>query len=392
MTDQPSPSPEEATHSSAADSSTPDTSSAEPSATKTVSPGWAIAAFIIITLLGVLLFQNLMKPGLPAGKNSESPGMASLKADIETRRAELNRTRVSLGLEPIASSNMAETADEVAARLRSDASTLSALASSFEELIQKKELELDGVRQESVKALQDQKRLRELLDRTKHDLDTALIDASLATTLKNDLDQAKARIVALSQQLADSQSAPGDLQARLDTAESENTQLRQRVADLTKQLEEATIFAATESEIRKEAVQLYQALLTLEGKPDSEISTAYSRFGAKLGANVMRTCTFATGSSEVDAELQQELPRIAQEAPEGAMLFVVGYASETGNVDANRTLSSDRATAVAVLLDEAKRPGQKVQAAYLGQTDRFSSGIPERNQIVEIWEIAPAGP
>jgi hypothetical protein len=34
-----------------------------------------------------------------------------------------------------------------------------------------------------------------------------------------------------------------------------------------------------------------------------------------------------------------------------------------------------------------KRPAQKVQAVYLGQTDRFSSRIPERNQIVEIWCI-----
>jgi flagellar motor protein MotB len=56
-------------------------------------------------------------------------------------------------------------------------------------------------------------------------------------------------------------------------------------------------------------------------------------------------------------------------------------------VDSNRVLSSDRATAVAQSFSANKRPGQLVQAVYLGQTDRFSSRIPERNQLVEIWRI-----
>lgn len=77
------------------------------------------------------------------------------------------------------------------------------------------------------------------------------------------------------------------------------------------------------------------------------------------------------------------------EAPDNALLLVVGYASETGNVDNNRTLSSDRATAVARMLDETKKPGQRVQAVYLCQTDRFGSRFPERNQISEVWQIVP---
>jgi flagellar motor protein MotB len=56
-------------------------------------------------------------------------------------------------------------------------------------------------------------------------------------------------------------------------------------------------------------------------------------------------------------------------------------------VDGNRTLSSDRATGVAELLTTVKTPGQKVQAVYLGQTDRFGSRIPERNQCCEVWHI-----
>ena len=68
-------------------------------------------------------------------------------------------------------------------------------------------------------------------------------------------------------------------------------------------------------------------------------------------------------------------------------MLAIGYASETGNVDANRTLSSSRATAAAELFSSVKRQEQLVQAVYLGQTDRFSSKVPERNQIVEIWRI-----
>ena len=45
------------------------------------------------------------------------------------------------------------------------------------------------------------------------------------------------------------------------------------------------------------------------------------------------------------------------------------------------------ATAAAQLISNVKRPGQLTQAVYLGQTDRFSSRIPERNQLVEIWHI-----
>jgi outer membrane protein OmpA-like peptidoglycan-associated protein len=78
---------------------------------------------------------------------------------------------------------------------------------------------------------------------------------------------------------------------------------------------------------------------------------------------------------------------LVNELPDGDLLLVIGYASETGNEDKNRKLSSDRATAVAELYSSLKRPTQLVQAVYLGQTDRFSSRIPERNQLCEIWRI-----
>jgi outer membrane protein OmpA-like peptidoglycan-associated protein len=77
------------------------------------------------------------------------------------------------------------------------------------------------------------------------------------------------------------------------------------------------------------------------------------------------------------------------DAPEGAMFFIVGYASTTGNADENRKLSSNRATIVASNLEQSKPGNQMVQAVYLGQTKRFSSQTPERNQVCEIWQINP---
>ena len=75
------------------------------------------------------------------------------------------------------------------------------------------------------------------------------------------------------------------------------------------------------------------------------------------------------------------------EIPDGDLIMAIGYAPETGNVDGNRTLSSDRDTAAAQLISSVKRLGQLTKEVYLGQTDRFSSRIPERNQIVKIWQI-----
>jgi outer membrane protein OmpA-like peptidoglycan-associated protein len=102
---------------------------------------------------------------------------------------------------------------------------------------------------------------------------------------------------------------------------------------------------------------------------------------------VLHTLNFATGSSELTPADQEQVRKLLDEVPDGDLVLAIGYASETGNVDANRTLSSDRATNAAEFFVSIKRPEQKVQAVYLGQTDRFSSRIPERNQIVEIWRI-----
>ena len=368
----------------------PATEAAPPAASRNLHPAMLGFGFVIITLLSVLIFQNLL-PG-DADTDDDSPAVQALKADIKSRQDEVNRTRIQLGLEPLAGSQAIESAEEVAKRLKADADTLASLAASFQDLLSRKDAQLDEIRAESVAALKDQQRLRELLDTTNRDLRKALVDASLATTLEADLDKARATITLLEKELLESRKTPDDLNRRLVEAEQEATRLRSRVTELEAELQNAHLFATTEDQILREAVALYRALQNLEGSKDSEIATAYSQFGANLGANVMKTCTFTTGSAEIAPELEAGITPIPGEIPENALIFVVGYASETGNVDQNRKLSSDRATRVAELLSTVKRPGQKVQAAYLGQTDRFSSRVPERNQIVEIWQIIPRKP
>jgi hypothetical protein len=121
------------------------------------------------------------------------------------------------------------------------------------------------------------------------------------------------------------------------------------------------LFAKSEDDLLPAAVALFRTLRQLEDRPDSDLTSAYSSFGLDLGANVLKTVTSATGSSELTPENQAMIGNLIADMPDGDLLFVVGYASRTGNPESNETLSSDRATAVAEYYSGMKRPGQMVQ-------------------------------
>ncbi|MFC7336741.1 OmpA family protein [Haloferula chungangensis] len=374
------------------ESTEPELERTEKSTTKNRAPSPVILAFcmVIVGLLVVLIIQGIQPGGALASK--DSPSMDALKADIETRRTLLNRERIAMGLEPMAGASGTEAAEEVAARLKTDADTLASLAGSFQVLLEDKDRELDLARKEAIDSLKETQRMRELLEAIRIERDKALLEATRNSTLQGQLDAANNRIALLDAELVRLREEPGRLQQELLACQSERSQLLNRIADLEAQLaqlSQADLFATTENAILKEAIALFRELRKLEGKADSEIMSAYSSFGAKYGASVLKKCDFATGSSEIAPELNAGLMATMSEVPDGAIIFAVGYASRTGNADNNQTLSSDRATAVAQLLDSAKQPNQRVQAVYLGQTDRFSSRVPERNQIVEIWQIVP---
>lgn len=347
--------------------------------------------FIAIALVGVLIataIKSRPSDSSAAAAETEDPALREAKAKLQMLQSSLNQDRAKLGLSPLYG-DTTQSAEAVAARITEDAATLVAMAKGVKDLIATKDAELSQRTQELTDALKLQGVLRDQLAKSEERLSRALIEGSDASTLRSQLEAANKRILALSDEVRRLSEGPADMQARLQEVTAERDALAARVAELESQLSRASLFAGTEAELFKEAVQLFRSLRELENKPDSEIATAYSQFGAKLGANVLDKIDFPTGSSDVPPEDVAKINTFAGEAPDNALLLVVGYASETGNVDNNRTLSSDRATAVARLLDETKKPGQRVQAVYLGQTDRFGSKFPERNQISEVWQIVP---
>jgi outer membrane protein OmpA-like peptidoglycan-associated protein len=355
---------------------------------------WLIPAFIIIVLLVVLVMLNLGQGG---GKVGGSEDLAGLKAEANALREQLNRERVALGLRPLEGN--VESMQDVATRLSKDAETMVALAGSFQNMLVEKDAEISAKNSELIRSEQLRQSLANESNRLQAELQRALVDASEVDLLRRESAQLKQQrdvlaeeLAGLRQQLAlNAGAVSAEIHADLERRLEETTRARDffeaRVAELEAELAQSKLFASNENELLPAAVELFRSLRGLEGKPDSEISSAYSSLGVELGASVLHTLKFKTGSSALSPEDQETIRRMVDEIPDGDLLLAIGYASETGNVDANRELSSDRATAAASHFVSLKRPGQLAQAVYLGQTDRFSSRIPERNQIVELWRV-----
>lgn len=360
----------------------------KPANSSSNSPLIMMIGFVVIVLLGVVIFQGIF-PTKDQESKEDSTAMESLRADIKTRRAEINRQRLALGMEPLAGSSEAESARVVADRLTEDANTLASLVTSFEDLLASKEQQLDLARAESIAALKEQQRLSDAYFDLQKQLRDAMINSSKNSSLVTALDQANQEMETMRMSYSNLQSQIEDLNKEIFELKLENNRLKSESTELAIRVRQTSLFADNEKELMKEAIALFRALRKLQGASPSELSAAYSRFGAELGSTVLTTCEFETGSAAVSPTLEAQLQSIPAETPDNAMIFVVGYASETGNVDSNSELSSDRATAVAEILDLLKKPTQKVQAVYLGQTKRFSSDVPEKNQRVEVWQILP---
>ncbi len=365
---------------------------------KTPLPPAIALAFVIIALLGVLIVMNLR--GGSGRSSAGSAEMTDLKAEASALRDQLNRERMAMGLRPIEGST--ESVEDVAGRLKKDADTMVALAGSLQSILTEKDAELTAKSSELIRSEQLRQSLAAESARLQSELQRALVSGSSVDGLKHDLDLMKSQRDALSTELekvrADmaanaGKSASKDelaaLQRRLEESQRAKEFFESKLKAMEGELANAKtqLFAHSENELLPAAVELFRSLRKLEGKPDSEISSAYSSLGVQLGAEVLITLNFATGSSALAPPDQEAIRNLVSVIPDGDLVLAIGYASETGNVDSNRTLSSDRATAAAELYSSVKRPGQPVQAVYLGQTDRFSSRIPERNQIVEIWRI-----
>ncbi|MGJ8635153.1 MAG: OmpA family protein [Luteolibacter sp.] len=367
-----------------------------------------IALLFMIFLILFIVAIAVIKRGdgsAPALSSSDDPSLTLLKADRDTALANLNRQRMEMGLSPL--NGISEPIEDVSARLKKDADTMVALAESFEKMIAEREAQISRKNEELLDAEQLRQSLSAEISRLQSDYQRALVGGSEAASLKRQLTEAEEQRDALSRQLsmmeqrlaemqkrlAETKNAVNeddfvDLQRRFDESERARLFFENRVKELEAQLSKASLFAESEDDLLPAAVELFRRLRQMEGLKDSDFTTEYSKLGVELGANVLHTLNFATGSSELSPEDEAHISRIvSNDVPDGDLILIIGYASETGNAEANQTLSSDRATVAAKYFDALKRSGQRVQAVYLGQTDRFSSRIPERNQICEIWRI-----
>jgi outer membrane protein OmpA-like peptidoglycan-associated protein len=323
--------------------------------------------------------------------------ITELQAQANALRSQLNHERMALGLRPLAGGS--EPMEDIAARLKKDADTMVALAGSFQSLLGEKDLELTAKSAELLRSEQLRQSLAAEATRLQGELQRALVNNSELDLLRRDLTTMKAQRDALASELdatrkelaakgqGVSKDDMADLQRRFEETLRAKEFFEAKVKELQGDLSKAKLFANSENELLPAAVELCRKLRKLENMPEAEIATAYSSLGAQLGANVLHKFNFATGSSGLSAADQETIRNMVADIPDGDLVLAIGYASETGNVDHNRTLSSERATAVARLYESVKRPAQLVQAVYLGQTDRFSSKTPEANQLVEIWRI-----
>lgn len=394
----------------AAPESTPDSTPAQPGqqpAPTRMPNSVTVLVGIAVALLVAILALNLAPRDKGGGKEGEYLGR--LKAERDARRATVNSQRSEMGLPPLDDVGGAEDPNTVATRIGRDSASLASMLTRYDQLI----IERDAMIAEKSTALVESEKRRQLLadtiSRLQDQLDRALIDGGSADLLKRQLEAERTRNQDLDTRLQNALASLAQAADSIDKADydrlinqlEEARRSRDFFEDRSKQLEaelaslkservvQQDLFADDESELLPAAVELFKALRRLEDQPDADIMAAYSKFGNDLGASVLRKLSFPTGSSELTPEDLRAVNELAPALPDRGLVFAVGYASVTGNVDNNRRLSSARATTAAEAINAQKLSNQQVQAAYLGQTRRFSGSVPEENQIVEIWHILP---
>ena len=356
-----------------------------------------VLLFMILAMLIVMAVTILRRGGGPTG-TQDDPTLAETKAEIDALRSELNRKRMAMGLPPLDGGS--EPVEEIAKRLKADADTLAGISGKFQQMLADKDAELSARNADTLRLEKLRQDVSLENGRLQSELQRALIASDGNERLKMMLADSQAQREALSREVATlkeelavagagvSEDDFADLQRRYEEALRAKEFYEARAKELEEASQKADLFAESENELLPAAVELFRRLRKMEGVKDSDLTTEYSRLGVDLGANVLHTLSFATGSSTLSKEDLSQIDEIVSaEVPDGDLTLVIGYASETGNPEANQNLSSDRATAAAEYFASNKRPGQLVQAVYLGQTDRFSSRVPERNQICEVWRI-----
>ncbi|MFT5905788.1 MAG: outer membrane protein OmpA-like peptidoglycan-associated protein [Cryomorphaceae bacterium] len=169
--------------------------------------------------------------------------------------------------------------------------------------------------------------------------------------------------------------------------QKQNEELKAQLQALRTKVDMAKLFVKSHMKLPLYAQALYNELKVLEGFSSEKLREAYTRLGTELHAENLQVVKFATGSSILNFTDKATITNKLTATSETDYFLVVGYASKTGEATSNETLSANRATAVASVVNELKKEGQDVRAVYLGQTNRFSKSVISDNQLCEIWRI-----
>ena len=208
----------------------PADSHAEPPAGAAATPPaarstWLVPAFVIIALLVVLVTLSLRKGG---GKVSPED-IGELQAEAQALREQLNRERMALGLRPLEGN--AESMQDIAARLRKDAETMVALATSFQAMLAEKDAEISAKNTELIRSEQLRQTLAAESARLQGELQRAIAGGAGTESLR--------REIAAIQQERDALAAQLD-QTRQQLAANTGGVSAEAHADLQRRLEEIT--------------------------------------------------------------------------------------------------------------------------------------------------------
>jgi len=175
--------------------------------------------------------------------------------------------------------------------------------------------------------------------------------------------------------------------SELDSLRLKNGELAKQLAALRSKLDFSRLFVKAVDQLPIEAQEVFNELKTLENNSATELAAAYANIGVSHNAENMQQVKFETGSAQMDFKQQSVLKNKMLTSEATDYFLVVGYASTSGDAASNETLSANRATSVASLVNQLKKAGQDVRAVYLGQTSRFSKSNHKENQLCEIWRI-----
>ncbi|MES2995473.1 MAG: hypothetical protein V4733_01555 [Verrucomicrobiota bacterium] len=349
-------------------------------------------AFIVIAAAGMLLVTFVRN----AGDSMNSGELRDLQAQATVLRENVNRLRLELGRGP--REDEGETMEQITKRIKRDADTMVSLAKGLQAMVVEKETEIGVKNGELIHSEQLRQALGNELSRLRMEQQKMLTTGSGTGELRTNLEAASAQRDSLAQQVASLKAELAgnvggvngaefeEMKRRAEEAANARKFFEKRAAELEAELAGTQRFAKSQDELVPAAQELFRSLQGLEGKTDADLKVAYSSIGTELGANVLRTVTFPEGASELGGDEKTSVGALLPTVPEGDLILVVGYAPAAAEAGQTRTLSSDRAAAVVRAISELK-PGQRVQAVDLGPTNRFSSTVPERNQLVEIWRI-----